>query len=293
MRAEAGHPEPFNLKYIGIGNEDQITDVFEQRFTMIYESIKQRRPGITVVGTVGPFYEGSDYEEGWALADKLGVPVVDEHYYVSPGWFIHNQDFYDRYDRSKSKVYLGEYAAHLPGRPNNIETALSEALYLTAVERNGDVVGMASYAPLLAKKGHTQWNPDMIYFDNGGVNPTVGYYVQKMFGNNSGDSYVPVDRALDNSRTDIGLRVASSVVRDSNTGDVILKLVNMLPVEVKTTADLSSLTSGGRASLTVLSGSPSDVDAKPVESSITLGGKFNYDMPPYSFSVIRISGKTK
>lgn len=293
MRAEAGHPEPFNLKYIGIGNEDQITDVFEQRFTMIYEAIKQRRPGITVVGTVGPFYEGSDYEEGWALADKLGVPVVDEHYYVSPGWFIHNQDFYDRYDRSKSKVYLGEYAAHLPGRPNNIETALSEALYLTAVERNGDVVDMASYAPLLAKKGHTQWNPDMIYFDNGGVNPTVGYYVQKMFGNNSGDSYVPVDRALDNSRADIDLRVASSVVRDSNTGDVILKLVNMLPVEVKTTADLSSLTSGGRASLTVLSGSPSDVDAKPVESSITLGGKFNYDMPPYSFSVIRISGKTK
>lgn len=293
MRAEAGHPKPFNLKYIGIGNEDQITDVFEQRFAMIYEAIKQRRPGITVVGTVGPFYEGSDYEEGWALADSLGVPVVDEHYYVSPGWFIHNQDFYDRYDRSKSKVYLGEYAAHLPGRPNNIETALSEALYLTAVERNGDVVDMASYAPLLAKKGHTQWNPDMIYFDNTSVSPTVGYYVQKLFGNNSGDTYVPVCRKVDSSRSDVDCRIASSVARDSRTGDVIVKLVNMLPVEVNAAADMSGLTVGGRATLTVLSGKPSDVDAKPVESSVVLDEKFNYAMPPYSFSVIRLSKSAK
>lgn len=133
----------------------------------------------------------------------------------------------------------------------------------------------------------------MIYFDNGSVSPTVGYYVQKMFGNNSGDSYVPADRTLDNSRTDVDLRVASSVVVDSNTGDVILKLVNMLPVEVNTTADLSSLTDGGHASLTVLSGSPSDTDAKPVDSNVTFGSKFSYAMPPYSLSVIRMSGKGK
>ena len=142
MRAEAGHPEPFNLKYIGIGNEDLITDIFEERFTMIYEAVKKQYPEVTVIGTVGPFYEGSDYEEGWELATRLNVPMVDEHYYNTPGWFINNQDFYDRYDRSKPKVYLGEYAAHLPGRPNNIETALAEALYLTSVERNGDVVQM-------------------------------------------------------------------------------------------------------------------------------------------------------
>ena len=125
MRADAGHPEPFNLKYIGIGNEDQITDVFKERFTMIYEAMKKHHPEITVIGTVGPFYEGTDYDEGWRLADSLDVPMVDEHYYNSPGWFIYNQNFYDRYDRTKSKVYLGEYAAHLPGRPNNIETALA------------------------------------------------------------------------------------------------------------------------------------------------------------------------
>ena len=107
IRAESGHPKPFNLKYIGIGNEDLITDVFEERFTMIYLAIKEKYPEMIVVGTVGPFNEGTDYVEGWKLADKLGVPMVDEHYYQSPGWFLHNQDFYDKYDRSKkTKVYL-------------------------------------------------------------------------------------------------------------------------------------------------------------------------------------------
>lgn len=124
--------------------------------------------------------------------------MVDEHYYVSPGWLIHNQDFYDRYDRTKSRVYLGEYAAHLPGRPSNIETALSEALYLTAVERNGDIVSMTSYAPLLAKDKHTQWSPDLIYFDNTEVKPTVGYYTQLMYGQNSGNEYLFSAIDLDN-----------------------------------------------------------------------------------------------
>ena len=197
MRAEAGHPAPFNLKYIGIGNEDLITDVFEERFTMIYEAIRKHHPEITVVGTVGPFWEGTDYEEGWDLATRLQVPIVDEHYYNPPGWFINNQDFYDRYDRSKSKVYLGEYAAHLPGRPNNIETALAEALYLTSVERNGDVVTMTSYAPLLAKEGHTQWNPDLIYFNNREVHLTVGYYVQQLYGQTAGAARPPARIRLD------------------------------------------------------------------------------------------------
>lgn len=290
MRAEAGHPEPFNLKYIGIGNEDQITDVFEERFTMIYEALRKHHPEITVIGTVGPFYEGTDYVEGWRLADKLGLPMVDEHYYNQPGWFIYNQDFYDHYDRSKSKVYLGEYAAHLPGRPNNIETALAEALYLTAVERNGDVVSMASYAPLLAKEGHTQWNPDMIYFDNKEVKPTVGYYVQQLFGRNSGDRYLPSDVTLDNSRKDVTSRIASSVVRDSKSGDVVVKLVNMLPVEVNVDLDLPIVPANTPATLTLLTGSPADKGAKPSSSGITVGGKSACKMPPYSLSVIRIAG---
>ena len=219
IRAESGHPKPFNLKYIGIGNEDLITDVFEERFTMIYLAIKEKYPEIIVVGTVGPFNEGTDYVEGWKLADKLGVPMVDEHYYQSPGWFLHNQDFYDKYDRSKkTKVYLGEYATHIPGRRANMETALTEALYLAALERNGDVVHMSSYAPLLAKDGRTQWNPDLIYFNNREVRPTTGYYVQKLYGQNAGDHYIPSQINLDNQDGRVKLRVGSSIVRDSKTG---------------------------------------------------------------------------
>ena len=259
---------------------------------MLYTELKNATRN-NRVGTAGPFYEGTDYDEGWAVADKLGVDIVDEHYYVAPGWFIYNQDFYDRYDRTKSKVYLGEYAAHLPGRPNNIETALAEAVYLTAVERNGDVVSMASYAPLLAKEGHTQWNPDLIYFNNTEVKPTVGYYVQQMFGRNAGDTYLPADIKTDNSRADVRCRIASSVVTDSTTGDMTVKLVNLLPVEVNATLNLPEGAADGQAHLTVLKGSPADKAARPEESAISLGGRPAYTMPPYSFSVIRISDKTK
>jgi alpha-L-arabinofuranosidase len=288
-RAEAGHPEPFNLKYVGIGNEDLITDVFEERFTMIFEAIRKKYPEIVVIGTVGPFYKGTDYEEGWNLASRLGIPMVDEHYYQPPGWFIHNQDFYDSYDRSKSKVYLGEYAGHLPGRPNNVETALSEALYLASVERNGDVVTMTSYAPLLAKEGHTQWNPDLIYFDNTEVKPTVGYYVQQLYGQNSGDEYLPTLVDLSEASEAIKKRIAVSVVRDSETNDVILKLVNLLPVNVNANLDLKRLEiMGGEAKLTVLKGQPDDKQARPQSGTIEVTQNFEYQLPAYSFSVIRI-----
>ena len=290
-RAEAGHPEPFNLRYLGVGNEDLITDVFAERFDMIYRAVKEKYPDITVIGTVGPFYEGTDYDEGWALADSLKVPMVDEHYYVTPGWFIHNQDYYDRYDRSKSKVYLGEYAAHLPGRPNNIETALSEALYLTAVERNADVVTMASYAPLLAKEGHTQWRPDLIYFNNSEVKPTVGYYTQQMFGRNAGDSYLPSDISLSEGNDAVRKRVAVSTVRDEETGDCIVRLVNLLPVEVRTKVDLQDVgLVDPVAHKTVLTGRPADTDVLPTEGTIEVDASgFDYAMPAYSFTVVRIS----
>ena len=289
IRAEAGHPKPFNLKYIGIGNEDLISDVFEERFKMIYNAMKQNHPEITVIGTVGPFYEGSDYVEGWKLADKLQVPMVDEHYYVSPGWLIYNQDFYDKYDRSKSKVYLGEYASHLPGRPNNLETALSEALYLTAVERNADIVQMASYAPLLAKERHTQWSPDLVYFNNDEVKPTVGYYVQQLYGNNSGTQYIPVQISMSDNNPAVRNRVGYSVVKDEKTGDVIIKMVNMLPVEVKTTIDLSGISITGKGTKTTLKGVPASRTEKPsVEYCIY---KNEEVLPPYSFSVLRFPSK--
>ena len=289
-RAEAGHPEPFNLKFIGIGNEDLITSVFEERFTMIYNAVKEKYPEVTVIGTVGPFYEGTDYNEGWELASKLQLPMVDEHYYVSPGWFIHNQDYYDRYDRKKSKVYLGEYASHLSGRPNNMETALSEALYLTAVERNADVVTMTSYAPLLAKEGHTQWNPDLIYFNNAEVKPTTDYYVQQMYGQNAGTHYLASTVSLDNGADGVKKRIGVSVVKDEQTGDHIVKLVNMLPVEVAADVTLEGVVFHQPAAIkTVLSGTPADKEARPATEAFELkGNQFPYTMPAYSFTVIRI-----
>lgn len=288
-RAKAGHPEPFNLKYIGLGNEDLISRVFTERFTMIYEAIREKYPEITVIGTTGPFSEGTDYEEGWALADRLKLPMVDEHNYNTPGWFIYNQDYYDHYDRNQSKVYLGEYAAHAPGRPSNIETALAAALFLTSVERNGDVVSMTSYAPLLAKEGHTQWRPDLIYFNNTEVKPTVDYYVQKMYGQNAGSEYLPSTLTVDNRRHDVRSRVGVSVVKDGESGDLVVKLVNLLPVAVKTDVEIPSL-AGRQAEgqRTVLSGRPSDTDAVPVESTMEIREKFPYEMPAYSFTVIRI-----
>lgn len=292
-RAEAGHPKPFNLKYIGIGNEDLITEVFEERFTMIYKAVREKYPEVTVIGTVGPFYEGTDYDEGWKLATRLGVPMVDEHYYVAPGWFIHNQDYYDRYDRNKSKVYLGEYAAHLPGRPSNLETALSEALYLTAVERNADVVSMTSYAPLLAKEGHTQWRPDLIYFNNEEVKPTVGYYTQQMYGQNAGNEYFDSTIKLDSRRDDVKKRVGVSVVKDSVSGDFIVKLVNMLPVEVSAKIELEGVTFvNSTAQKTVLTGNPKDEKVIPIKEDMEVQGQgFAYTLPSYSFTVIRVGQK--
>ena len=288
VRAEAGHPKPFNLKYVGIGNEDLISEVFKERFKLIYDAVKAKYPDIKVIGTVGPFYEGSDYEYGWQFAKELDVPIVDEHYYCPPGWFIHNRDFYDAYDRRGPKVYLGEYAAHAPGRPNNMETALSVALYLTDLERNADVVSLSSFAPLMARRGNTQWTPDMMYFDNTSVRLTTDYYVQRMYGQNAGDDYIPATVASDNDREDVNLRFGQSVVRDKETGDVIIKLVNALPVGVECRLNLGDMVADGTPTeVERMAGEPSDTRAKPSKTTGTISKEQAISLEPYSFTVIR------
>ena len=281
-RAAAGHPEPFNLKFLGIGNEDLISEPFKVRFRMINDAVRKAHPEITVIGTVGPFYEGSDYEEGWRFAREQKVPIVDEHYYVSPGWYINHRDFYDSYPRGGTDVYLGEYASHINGRKSNIETALSIALYLTDVERNSDVVKMTSYAPLFAKHGHTQWNPDMIYFDNEKVYPTTDYYVQKLFGANQGDEFLPMELSFDTLNPEAARRIGYSAMHDSKTGDIILKLVNYLPVAVTVNQEFK-----GNAVRTTLSGAPEDGNVVPVTEYTVIDGPVK--LPPYSLSVIRIA----
>lgn len=291
VRAAAGHPAPFNLQYIGIGNEDKQTEVFTERFKMIYDVVRAKHPEITLIGTVGPFYKGEDYDLGWKFANRLSVPVVDEHYYESPGWFLSNNQRYDRYDRSKSKVYVGEYAS----RGNSLYNALCEAAYMTSLERNGDIVTMASYAPLLANENHTSWNPDLIYFTNTKVVPTVNYYVQQLFSSNEGDRYYfNVVSFEKNDST-----VAASCVRDSKTGDVILKIVNTGSEERNAGINLSMFGSFQKTSnITLLTG---DKDAKnmfetqqkilPQTNTFLVKKKFDYDAPAYSLTVIRIKTK--
>lgn len=283
LRAEAGHPAPFNLKYIGIGNEDLITDIFEERFAMIYKALQQKHPEITVIGTVGPFHDGTDYEQGWELASKLNVPMVDEHYYESPGWFINNQHYYDNYDRKKPKVYLGEYASW----GNTMYNALAEALYLTNIERNADVVHMTSYAPLLAKEKHTQWNTDLIYFNNTEVKPTVNYEVQKLFGNNSGSEYIPTAVKLSSDDEAVNKRFGISVVRDTASGNMYVKVVNLLPVTTSFTLNAGGLPLGGKVEKAVLTGTPGDKAASVKVSEVVVSNELADTLPAYSFTVYK------
>lgn len=199
-RAAAGHHAPFNMKYLGVGNEDVISTVFKERYKMINDAIKERHPDIIVIGTTGPFTDGRDYEEGWKFAREEKLPMVDEHGYKPPAWFWDNLDRFDAYERTGTKVYLGEYAAHEGNRANTLRSALAEAAYMTSLERNGDLVRLVSYAPLLSKQGRTQWRPDLIYFDNVSITLSVNYYVQKLFSHNQGDFYLPTN--VKNRHTD-------------------------------------------------------------------------------------------
>ena len=189
VRAEAGHPEPFGLEYLGIGNEDEITEQFADRFARLLQAVNSAYPEITVVGTAGPFPVGVDFERGWDVARRLDVPIVDEHSYKSPSWYFRNLDRFDGYDRSGPKVYVGEYGS----KGNSTLCALAEAAYMIGMERNGDIVRLASYAPLLAKIDNTQWVPDLIYFDNQRVLLTLNYHVQRMHSCSAGDAALPVE----------------------------------------------------------------------------------------------------
>jgi alpha-L-arabinofuranosidase len=296
-RAEAGHPEPFHLEYVGIGNEDKITPEFKERFQMIYNVVKSKHPEITLIGTAGPAPDGEDFDLGWELALQLQVPVVDEHYYQSPQWFLNNQYRYDKYDRKKPKVYLGEYAS----RGNTLFNALAEAVYMTSLERNGDVVHMASYAPLLANQNHTSWNPNLIYFTNTALIYTVNYYVQQLFSLYQGDTYYSGVVSLKHAPGMNDSTLAASCVKDNKTGDVIIKIVNASAVKANAGINLSIFGKLSlRADVILLNGEPgmkntlqNPQQVVPRASVSAVKKKIEYEVPAYSLSIIRVKTKKK
>lgn len=188
-RAEAGHYEPFNLKYIAIGNE-QWGDDYEAKFEKFQEAFKEKYPEIQLITCVGPSAEGQIPTDGWEwVKEKANTAMVDEHYYMSPEWFESHTHRYDSYDRNGAKVYLGEYAS----QSNTLKSALAEGAYLTGIEKNSDIVKMSSYAPLFAKSDDYQWTPNMIWFNGKENFGSANFYMQKLFSNNLGTEMLKDD----------------------------------------------------------------------------------------------------
>lgn len=245
VRAGMGHKEPFGLTLLGIGNEQWQTEKadFFERYEIFEKTIHEHAPYIKLIGSAGPDVTSERYTRAWEFyhsrqedsskgvsgeGDAEGfVYAVDEHYYVKPQWLYDNVDFYDDYSR-KVKVFSGEYAAHpVSGfnkpEANTLEGALAEAAFLTGVERNADVVVLASYAPLFARLGYTQWSPDMIWFDGASCYGSPSYYVQKMYACNMGD--VTLD-TLGGEKEAAGEGIYYSASLCRKTGEIILKIVN-------------------------------------------------------------------
>lgn len=292
-RAEQGHPAPFNLKYLGIGNKEKITKEFEERFKYMYKVIREKHPEIVIVGTAGPgSHKGNpDFDNGWRIAEEIDLAILDEHYYEQKEYFLNNQHNYDNYPRDrKTKVYLGEYAS----KDRKLQDALAEALYLLGIERNGDVVTMTSYAPLFAKKNHESWNPDLIYFDNTKVYPTCSYYVQQMFGTTDGHYYYGDVATVENGDKHQG----ASCVLNTEKGELYIKYVNAAGEAKNVNIDMSRFKSvQPQATITSISGQPWQQNyfdgepIKPVTKDIKVSKKMTVTAEPYSCSVIRIKVK--
>lgn len=223
VRADMGHPAPFNMKYIGVGNE-QWGNEYIQRLEPFVKAIRSKYPEIKIVGSSGPSADGKDFDYLWPEMKKLKVDLVDEHYYKDPEWFLRSASRYDNYDRKGPAVFAGEYACHVPSRENNFESALYEAAFMTGLERNADIVHMCTYAPLLAHVDGWQWRPDMIWFDNLTSMKTPNYYVQQMYAQNKGTNTAVLTR--NNQPVSGQDGIYASAVYDKDQNCYIVKIAN-------------------------------------------------------------------
>lgn len=229
IRADMGHPEPFNMKYIGIGNE-QWGPEYIKRYIEFEKAIKAKYPEIIIISGSGPFPDGEHFEYGMEELTKLDAEIVDEHYYRPPEWFRENADRYDSYNRNGPKIFAGEYAAQSvaiasPDNKNNWNCALSEAAFMTGLERNADLIVMTSYAPLMAHAEGWQWTPDMIWFNNLESYGTANYYVQKLYATNRGTDLISINH--DGQKVMGQDELYASAVMDAETNEIIVKVVNI------------------------------------------------------------------
>jgi len=303
VRSDMGHPEPFNMKYIGIGNE-QWGQEYIKRHKIFEVALEEKYPDITIVATVGPFPDGEYFDYAMNELTKLNAEIVDEHYYKPPQWFRENATRYDSYDRTGPKIFAGEYAAQSvaivsPDNKNNWECALSEAAFMTGLERNADLVVMTSYAPLFAHADAWQWTPDLIWFDNLSSYKTANYYVQKMYSTHRGTDLLSI--SFDNGRAVTGQNgLYSSAVKDSDSSELFIKLVNTSDKSQQVSIELKNQKVTDKADVLKLTSEKlSDVNSfddpkkiSPIESQLDVeNNHIKTGIDPYTFLILKIGLK--
>lgn len=301
VRADMGHPAPFHLKMMGIGNENWGPQYLE-RLALFTKALKSKHPEIKLINSSGTDPEGDRFNLLNTSLRKMKADFIDEHYYRSPEWFLKNAARYDRYERNGSKVFAGEYAAHTVGvnkgtNKNNWQSAIAEAAFMTGLERNADVVQMASYAPLFAQVDAWQWAPDMIWLDNLNVYGTPNYYVQKLYSLNKGTDVVSI---LDNNKIIAGQdSLYASAVVDKKTNEVIIKVINASSVAQKRQINIKGSKKAAASAklillqndnLEALNSFDNAVNMHPTEQTITIkNNSLSLEVKPYSFNIIKVA----
>ena len=306
LRVDMGHPQPFNLKFIGIGNE-QWGPEYPERLAPFIAAIRKAYPDIKIIGSSGPGSEGEQFDYLWPEMKKLKVDLVDEHFYRPERWFLAQGARYDNYDRKGPKVFAGEYACHGRGKKwNHYNAALLEAAFMTGLERNADIVHMATYAPLFAHVEGWQWRPDMIWFDNLNSVRTASYYVQQLYACNKGTNTLTLTmdkRNVTGAEGQNGLFASS--VWDKNNQEYIVKIANTSGEKQDISLVFEGL--GKKAFLDngrCIKLNSSDLDAensignreiiRPVESTVSINGNvFNAELEPYTFAIYKFSKNVK
>ncbi len=298
IRADMGHPAPFNLKLIGIGNE-QWGKEYPEHLVPFVKAIRKKYPDIKIVGSSGPDSEGEQFDYLWPEMKSLKVDLVDEHFYRPEAWFLSQGARYDNYDRKGPKVFAGEYACHGKGKKwNHFHASLLEAAFMTGLERNADIVHMATYAPLFAHVEGWQWRPDMIWFDNLNSVCTVSYYVQQLFATHKGTNVLSLTmnkKPVTGAEGQNGL--FASAVCDKNKNEIIVKVVNTSGKKQSLSLIFNGLKkkevlSGARCIKLSSTGMDKDNTIEnplaiiPQETSLDVNGHtLNVDLEPVTFAV--------